>query len=251
MDLVKLKCRYVGTPQYELKQLLIILRKTYDISSAEMAKKIGIDSTRLIEYEREPRVNDLYEAAYIEALEEYASLSAKQKVNFTEALKVYMNQRNLNKYNRLYKLTLFGNIMYETVYANMDSLNEKDAVKELPYSENISDYKVWNDDGYRLAFFLLGEIRTMLDIDVKAVATYINIPTVTLKNLEMGTRNYKTIPDLRGIVKKYSLFLKYKMKEKKIANDVYETIANMIEEGYTLKVEKMKLVQILLDKLYE
>lgn len=251
MDLVKLKCKYVGTPRYELKQLLISLRKVYEISSAEMAKKLGIDVTRLIEYERHPRVIDAYEAAYIEVLGEYVSLASKEKMSFEEALKIYMNQRNLNRYNTLYKMALFGNIVYDSMYVNMNSVNENDAIKELPVAENSIEYKVWNDDGYMLAFFLLGTIREMLEIDVKAVATYVNISSGCLKNLETGLRSYKTLTNLREIVRKYSLFLKYKMKEKFIKKDVYEIISSMIETGYTLKMEKMKLVQILLDKLYE
>ena len=65
--------RHENTPDYEVKMLLVALRRVNYISESEMAKFIGIPKNYLVEYERDSIVKKEYTAKYIDALEEYFS----------------------------------------------------------------------------------------------------------------------------------------------------------------------------------
>ena len=62
--------QYLGTPQYELKRLLIALREINGIPFSEMAKEIGVTPSVLLDYERSTKPVEYYEAMYIEALKD-------------------------------------------------------------------------------------------------------------------------------------------------------------------------------------
>lgn len=242
--------QYLGTPQYELKRLLIALREINGIPLSEMAKEIGVTPSVLLDYERSTKPVEYYEAMYIEALKEYVYLASQEKITFEEALKIYMNQRGLYKYNISYKMALFGSIMYESLYINMNSLQEKGAVLELPRMEKHDEHHVWNEEKYNMALYLLAVLREMLDIDIKTAASYLDISKENLREFETLKKNYKNTFETQRIIKRYSNFLEAELAARKIKVNVYSIICRLADSEHTKNVDGLKLRQMLLNEIY-
>lgn len=216
-----------------------------------MARKLDVSPEKILAYEKDSKSLARYEAAYIDALEEYVSLASREQMTFRAALKIYMNQRSLHKYNINYKLALFGKIMYESVYANMDAMQKEDAVTELPQLEEEVHYRVWSDNRYRIAFSLLSFLRKMLEMPEEDVSIPLCFSKEAFKKLEAGTKNYRTIPDVKCLVMDYAEILNVELRKRGITKDVYSVIANIIENGYTQITDDLKLKQVLLNELYK
>lgn len=243
--------QHLNNPRYELKQLLILLRQINDIPLSEMAKKLEITTAKLLEYERLPKVSDEYEAIYIEVLKEYVLLASKDKISFEDALKIYMNQKGLHKYNNAYKLALFGQIMYDDFYVNMNALKENGAVTNLPVSKDSSKYMVWSTERYNTAFFMLGMLREMLGVESKFISTYIGITREMLKEFETGVKNYKQSIELYYLYNQFCECLSKELRLRGINKNVEEIITAMIQNGYSRAMDSLKLRHILLVEIYK
>lgn len=240
---------HISNPRYELKQILILLRQVNDIPLSEMAKKLEITTTKLMEYERSLKQIDDYEAVYIEVLKEYIELAVKYNRTFEDALKIYINQRGLYKYNNTYKVVLFGHIMYDTVCANMDSLREKDAIVELPQKADSSKYHVWSVERYNTAFYVLGMLREMLGLNIKEAAIRTGVTVEMLKAMEDCTRSLKNTAGLYEQLKLYSDYLTRELMVRKINANALIVVTDIIHNGYTRSLDSLKLRQILLNEI--
>lgn len=243
--------KHVGTPGYELKCILIALRKINEIPIGEMSQRIGVSVSRLREFERVTFLSDFYNEHYIDALDEYVSLASKQCVPFREALKIYINQKCLYKLNITAKLTLFGKILYESLEVNRRLNEEDDIAEDTNKTEGTPKYRVWSESRYDTAFFLLASLRKMLDVEENKTAKKLGMSVSTFKELEKGVRKYETLSDLRVLVISYSKILTDHLKEKEVDKDVYKIVSTIIENGYTLSCGDLKLKKILLDEIYK
>lgn len=245
-------CKYMSNPRYELKQLLISLRKANDISEKEMASKIGISACMLQEYERHPKTIDRYEAIYIETLKEYVVLARHQALSFEEALKIYMNQRVLYKNNISCNITLFGTILFGNLHINMDALEEKEAVTELPTVESVPDYHVWSEERYNTAFTMLKMLREMLEVEIHSISEPLNISSSFVSDLERCRKNYKTmLQNPRELARLYSNLLTRELAKRNVKADVYKIICDLVENGCARNLDGLQIRHILLEEIYK
>ncbi len=243
-------CKHVGTPEYELKSILIALREINKIPIGEMAQRAGVSVSRLREYERMGFLSDFYNEHYIQVLDEYVSLASNQSRAFREALKIYINQRGLYKLNITAKVTMFGEILYEALSPNMYPKIESEIQSEIMTDQTQTRYRVWNEERYDTAFFLLSSLRKMMDIESSEVAKRVGLSACVLKEFENGIKKYEKLSELRVLVISYAQILTERLKTKGVDKDVYKAISVIIENGYTLKSGDLRLKKILLDEIY-
>lgn len=243
-------CKHVGTPGYELKSILIALREINKIPIGELAQRIGVSVNRLREFERMGFLSDFYNEHYIQVLDEYVSLAAKQSRSFREALNIYINQKGLYKLNITAKVTMFGEILYEALSPNLHPKMENEIQIEMREDNTQPKYRVWSEERYDTAFFLLSSLRKMMEVESSYVAKRVGMAACTLKDFENGIKKYESLSELRVLVISYAKILSDYLKLKGINKDVYKAICVIIENGYTLESGDLKLKKILLDEIY-
>ena len=260
--------KHENTPDYEVKVLLIALRKANDITIVEMAKFIGIPKIELLEYERDSIVKTKYTAKYIEALEEYISYAPKRGRTFAEAIRVYKKQKCLHRYPISYKLTLFGNIFYDSAYVETKEydkpvventflnqtgdilIKDNDFEQEMVVFEEEEKDSVWSQEKYQKAFNILKTIRNMLELNLEDVGQALCISQTTLRIIENKFASYSGKKDLRKIVKEYAAYLDTVLEKQGVNNKVYTVICDCLSEDID-KQNKFKVIEILIKKLYE
>lgn len=252
--------KHENTPDYEVKILLVALRKVNDISELEMAKFMGVPKNHLVEYERDSIVNKKYTAKYIEALEEYISYARQRGRSFSEAISIYKKQKCLHRYPISYKLALFGNIFYGSTYVELksfekDILNERiidcDSIEEdRVIGDEVEKDPVWNCEKYAIAFCILKTIRILLDIGAKEVSENLFIAQSTLRIIENKFASYSGKKDMRKLVKEYSQYLDKSLAKRNITNKVYDIVCECLTEGIN-QYDKLNMIEILIVKLHK
>ena len=242
--------KYLVTPQYQLKEILIALRKLNGISLMDMAEKIGVPTRILSEYEKNLKPVEHYEAVYIEVLKDYVS-ACKERVSFEDALRIYMNQKGLMNYNISYKVTLLGNIMYDYVYANMDYLQDEKAFLKLPCEGKRRECHLWNDKKYSTAFYLLGTLRKLLDIDIKEASANILSLKGPINAYENSSKDFERTRNVETILREYSDYLTSELEKTGTVADIYEIICRLIESKEAETATGLKLGQLFLDEIYK
>lgn len=252
--------KHENTPDYEVKILLVALRKVNDISELEMAKFIGIPKNLLVEYERDSIVKKEYTAKYIEALEEYISYAPKRGRSFFEAIRIYKKQKCLHRYPISYKLALFGNIFYGSTYVELKSFDKNDLNKDMENDNSASEEiiifdeqekdSVWSREKYEIAFCILKTIRNLLDINLEEACQNLLISQSTLRIIENKFAYYSGKRDIRRLVKEYSIYLDKILTKRGINNKVYDIICECLIEDIG-RQDKLKMIEALIQKLYK